>query len=142
LYAFENVFQQNQASDENPYSLRVSIDTKAKVKIGNLSRGGKARTLEPKKADDHDTHWQAVLVPFGILNTHPQQLSIYMGQSVEAAVQWAANMTWKGIAPIVHRVETIYDKGIKVLPTELEPYHPFWQRSETLPKSDITIVPG
>ena len=62
--------------------------------------------------------------------------------SVEAAIQWAANMTWKGIAPIVHHVETIYDKGIKVLPTELEQYHPFWQRSETLPKWDITIVPG
>jgi transposase len=27
--------------------------------------------------------------------------------SVEAVIQWAANMTWKGIAPIVHRVETI-----------------------------------
>ena len=36
---FQNVFQQNQASDENPKSLRVSIDTKAQVKIGNLSRG-------------------------------------------------------------------------------------------------------
>ena len=62
--------------------------------------------------------------------------------SVEAAVQWAANMTWRGIAPLVHRVETIYNKGIKVLPTELEQYHPFWQRSETLPKWDITIVPS
>ncbi|MEW6498391.1 MAG: hypothetical protein AB1589_38705 [Cyanobacteriota bacterium] len=82
---FENVFQQNQASDENPHSLRVSIDTKAKVKIGNLSRGGKARTLEPKKADDHDTQWQSVLVPFGILNTHSEQLSIYMGQSAETS---------------------------------------------------------
>ena len=72
------MFQQNQASDENPKSLRVSIDTKAKVKIGNLSRGGKARSLEPKKADDHDTEWQALLVPFGILNTHSEQLSIYI----------------------------------------------------------------
>ena len=80
-----NVFQQNQASDENPHSLGVSLDTKAKVKIGNLSRGGKARTLEPKKADDHDTHWQSVLVPFGILNTHSEQLSIYMGQSAETS---------------------------------------------------------
>ncbi len=190
---------------------------------------------EPKKADDHDTQWQTVLIPFGILNTHSEQLSIYMGQSaetsdfivdcltawwkenqpdypdldewvidldggaatrsnrtqfikrmvelskaidlkirliyyppyhskynpiercwaalenywngaildsVEAAVQWAANMTWKGIAPIVHCVEAIYDEGIKVLPFELEEYHPFWQPSETLPKWDITIVPG
>ncbi|MEH2365480.1 ISAzo13-like element transposase-related protein [Nostoc sp.] len=55
---FENVFRENQASDENPKSLRVSIDTKAKVKIGNLSRGGKARTLKAKAADDHDTHWE------------------------------------------------------------------------------------
>ncbi|WP_335224391.1 ISAzo13-like element transposase-related protein [Nostoc sp.] len=67
---FDNVFRENQASDENPRSLRVSIDTKAKVKIGNLSRGGKARTLKAKAADDHDTQWQSVLVPFGILNTH------------------------------------------------------------------------
>ncbi len=66
---FENVFRENQLSDDNQRSLRVSIDSKAKVKIGNLSRGGKARTLEAKEADDHDTEWQATLVPFGILNT-------------------------------------------------------------------------
>lgn len=45
----ENVWRENQAADENPNSLRLSIDTKAKVKIGNLSRGGKARGLEAKK---------------------------------------------------------------------------------------------
>jgi hypothetical protein len=228
------VFRENQASDDNPRSLRLSIDTKARVKIGNLSRGGKARTLEAKQADDHDTEWQAVLVPFGILNTHTDQLSIYFGQSaetsdfiadclthwwqkhqhqypqldewvidldggsatrsdrtqwlkrmvqlsqtiglrirllyyppyhskynpiercwaalenywngailesVEAALQWAGNMTWKGIAPIVHLVTTTYQTGVKVLSDELEQYTPFWQRSETLPKWDITIVP-
>lgn len=231
---FENVFRENQASDENPKSLRLSIDSKAKVKIGNLSRGGEARTLKPKQADDHDTQWQTILVPFGILNTDSDHLSIYFGHSaqtsdfivdcltawwnenqhdyheldellidldggaatrsnrtqfikrmvelsqaiglkirliyyppyhskynpiercwaalenywngaildsVEAALHWTANMTWKGIAPIVHRVETTYEKGIKVLSQELEQYQPFWQRSETLPKWDITIVP-
>lgn len=231
---FENVFRENQASDDNPNSLRLSIDTKAKVKIGNLSRGGKARTLEPKAADDHDTQWQSVLVPFGILNTHSDQLSIYWGQSaetsdfivdcltawwrdnqpdyphldewvidldggaatrsnrtqfikrmvelsqatqlkirliyyppyhskynpiercwaalenywngaildsVETALEWASHMTWKGLAPLVHRVEETYEKGIKVLAETLEQYQPFWQRSATLPKWDITIVP-
>ena len=29
-------------------------------------------------------------------------------------------MTWKGIAPIVHRMEATYEKGIKVLSDELE----------------------
>jgi hypothetical protein len=232
---FENVFEQNQASDNNSRSLRISIDSKAKVKIGNLSRGGKARTLEPQKADDHDTNWSSVLVPFGILNTNNDQLSIYMGQSaetsdfivdclsdwwqknqlhgsnfdewvinldsgsatrsdrtqfikrmvklsqkielkirliyyppyhskynpiercwavlenywngtildsVDAAVKWAGNMTWKGIAPIVHLVETTYEKGIKVLPEDLQQFFPSWQRSATLPKWDITIIPA
>jgi len=55
------------------------------VKIGNLSTGGKARTLEAKEADDHDTEWQARLVPFGILSTSNDQLSIYMGQSAETS---------------------------------------------------------
>jgi hypothetical protein len=228
------VFELNQASADNPRSLRISIDSKAKVKIGNLSRGGKARTLEPQKADDHDTEWSSVLVPFGILNTHNDQLAIYMGQSaetsdfivdclsdwwqknqwqrsdfdelminldsgsatrsdrtqfikrmvelskkidlkirlvyyppyhskynpiercwatlenywhgtildsVDAAVAWASNMTWKGISPIVHLVETTYEKGVKVLPEHLKQYFSSWQPSDSLPKWDITILP-
>jgi hypothetical protein len=79
------VWAQNQAADDHPRSLRLSIDTKARVKIGNLSRNGKARTLEAKQADDHDTEWQSVLVPFGILNTQTNQLSIYFGQSAETS---------------------------------------------------------
>lgn len=79
------MFAINQASDDNPQSSRVSIDSKAKVKVGNLSRGGKSRTLEPRKADDPDTQWNSTLVPFGILNLHSDQLSIYRGQSAETS---------------------------------------------------------
>lgn len=82
---FENVAQENQKSDVNPKSLRLSIDSKAKVKIGELSREGKDRTLEPRVALDHDMNWTAVLVPFGILNTQTDQLSIYFGQSAETS---------------------------------------------------------
>lgn len=82
---FENVFAANQAADEDPRCLRLSIDSKAKVKIGNLSRGGKARRLEALSADDHDSEWLAVLVPFGILNMQTDQLSIYFGQSAETS---------------------------------------------------------
>lgn len=224
----------NQAADQNSKTLRLSIDSKAKVKIGNLSRGGKDRRFEPLQADDHDTEWLAVLVPFGILNTETDQLSLYFGQSaetsdfivdclhhwwqdhqaqyrhleelkinldggaatrsdrtqfikrmvefsqatglnihlvyyppyhskynpiercwaalenywngtvldsIETAIQWAANMTWKGISPVVHLLDALYETGIKVPPSELEAYLPFWRRSETLPKWDITISP-
>jgi transposase len=62
--------------------------------------------------------------------------------SVEVAIKWASNMTWKGIKPIVYQVTTIYEKGIKVLPEQLKQYQPYWQRSETLAQWDITITPG
>ena len=72
-------------ADATPHLLRISIDSKAKVKIGNLSRGGKDRRAEAKKANDHDHSWDAVLVPFGILNLLTDQLSIYFGQSAETS---------------------------------------------------------
>ena len=215
---FANVAQANQAADNQTKSLRISLDSKAKVKIGNLSREGKARYIEPLKADDHDSEWTAVLVPLGILDVRGERLSIYFGQSTEtsdfvadclelwwqenqaiypgleelvidldggaatrsnrtqfikrmvefarktqwqirliyyppyhskynpiercwavlenywngaildsidAALNWASNMTWKGIKPLVHLVEGTYEKGVKVLAKELEQLQSF-----------------
>jgi hypothetical protein len=62
--------------------------------------------------------------------------------SIDAALNWASNMTWKGIKPLVHLVEGTYEKGVKVLAKELEQLQPFWQRSETLPKWDVTVLPS
>jgi hypothetical protein len=190
--------------------------------------------LKPLQADDHDSQWSAVLVPFGILNTQTDQLSIYVGQSAETSdfivdclsawwqanqadypdleelvidldggpanrsnrtqfikrmvefaqatglrirliyyppyhskynpiercwaalenfwngtvldtvstvLNWAKKMTWKGLLPIVHWVEATYEKGVTLSPAELETFLPFWQRSSTLPKWDITVSP-
>lgn len=82
---FAHVAQSHAASAKDASVLRLSIDSKAKVKIGNLSRRGKARALEAPKADDHDEHWDAVLVPFGILDVEAKQVSIYFGQSAETS---------------------------------------------------------
>nr|WP_316964642.1 transposase [Acaryochloris sp. CCMEE 5410] len=232
---FANVAQANYAADAAPNLLRISIDSKAKVKIGNLSRGGKARTLDATKANDHDDHWDAILVPFGILDVLAGQLSIYFGQSAETtdfivdcleawwrehhdnypqiegleinldggsavrsnrtqfikrmvefvqmtrlsvhliyyppyhskynpiercwaaleqywngtilnsidtAVQWASNMTWNGLKPLVHLIEGTYEKNITVPSDELEAYKQQWLCSEALPKWDIKIVPN
>ena len=65
---FDHVHHANQAADQDQKSLRLSMDNKAKVNIGNLSRGGKDRTKEPRKADDPDTEIKAIVVPFGILD--------------------------------------------------------------------------
>lgn len=232
---FENVAQAQQRAQADPKVLRLSIDTKAKVAIGNLSRGGKDRRRAAPKADDHDHYRQATLVPFGILDVTGDQLAIFFGNSaetsdfvvdcletwwqryqddypeveewmieldngppvssartqfikrmgefasaerlkitliyyppyhskynpiercwaalenfwsgaildtVETALQWAANMTWKGITPVVDLVDKVYPKGIRLNKRELAPFSEQWVRSEKLPKWDITIVPN
>lgn len=63
-------------------------------------------------------------------------------QSIEDAVQWASNMTWKGIKPIIHLVEGTYEKNITVPQEKLAYYKKQWHCSESLPKWDITIIPS
>lgn len=75
---FENVWRINEESDKNPNSLRISIDAKAKLNIGNFSRGGKSRDIEAKKAEDHDMNPIAKLVPYGILNVLTGYLTFFL----------------------------------------------------------------
>jgi len=62
---FENVQRENEASDARADSLRVSIDTKAKVDLGEFSRGGQARGSSATKALDHDTQSKKNSSPWG-----------------------------------------------------------------------------
>lgn len=65
---FENVWEASKKSDNNPGSLRISLDAKAKVNISESSRNGKSRDKEVKKAADHDMNSECKLVPYGILD--------------------------------------------------------------------------
>ena len=82
---FENVWEANRSSDENPESLRISLDAKAKVSIGEFSRDGKSREREAKKAADHDMNPDGKLVPFGILNVVSGLLTMFFGTSCETS---------------------------------------------------------
>jgi hypothetical protein len=62
---FEAVHRVNQAADRNDGVLRISLDTKATVKVGPFSRGGCNR--QGATACDHDFQAQTTLTPFGIL---------------------------------------------------------------------------
>jgi len=215
--------------------LRLSIDSKAKVKVGNLSRGGQDRRQQAPQADDHDAEWQSVLVPFGILNQQTDELALYLGEaaetpdfivdclsdwwhdhraeyrqittlainldsggatrsnrtqfikrmvsfarqaqlcleliyyppyhstynpiercwsaleqfwngaildSVETTLQWARNMRWKGLKPVVHHVTGCYEKGIKVNAETLASFRVDGHPSMELPQWAITINPA
>lgn len=78
---FENVQRENQASDAREDSLRISLDAKAILKVGDLSRGGQSRGKEATKACDHDMDVKEKLIPFGILDVLGAILTIIFGTS-------------------------------------------------------------
>jgi transposase len=218
----------------NPETLRISLDTKAKVKIGAFSRGGVARGQEPVRAADHDMHPEAVLAPAGILEVDTDQLNIIFGTSrdtsdfvadglelwwtnrqsihpgvrrllidldngpeiascrtqfmkrlvafsdrsqltlelayyppyhskynliercwgilenhwngalltsIPTALEWAKTMTWRGVAPIVHLMDRVYETGVRLLPRDFRPIAARLERSISLPKWSLIIVP-
>ncbi len=222
----------NEEADKDPEVLKVSIDTKAKVNIGDFSRGGEARGKEAVKAGDHDMNPIDKLVPFGILEVNSGQLTTVVGNSAETsdfivdslqiwwnnrkryypavktlkinldngpslsshrtqfikrmvefaeanginihlvyyppyhskynpiercwgvlerhwngtildsantALEWIKTMTWRGIHPIVHFLNSSYKKGIKLTKKEMKPYNDKLKRSEQLPRWDVFI---
>ena len=82
---FDNLDEVNTASDQREDSLRISIDTKAKVDLCDSSRGGTSRCRKAVKADDHDMGIKEKLVPFGILNMMTGLLTIIFGVSFETS---------------------------------------------------------
>jgi len=82
---FAHVHRENHASDARDDSLRISMDTKAKLNVGALSRGGTARGSEAIQAWDHDMRPQQKLVPCGILEVLGGLLTIIFGTSRETS---------------------------------------------------------
>lgn len=82
---FENVQKENKASDDRNDSLRISIDSKAKLAVGDYSRGGQSRGKKPVEALDHDMQSKEKLVPFGILDVLGGLLTIIFGTSRETS---------------------------------------------------------
>jgi hypothetical protein len=71
---FEQLAQVNAAADADETVVRLSLDAKASVWVGDYSRGGHNRVIV--KAADHDFQPQAKLTPFGILV--PQSGDVYL----------------------------------------------------------------
>ena len=82
---FENLDRVNKASDIRKDSLRISIDTKAKVDLCDSSRGGTSRCKKATQADDHDMGIKPKLVPVGILDVMGGLLNIIFGTSLETS---------------------------------------------------------
>lgn len=78
---FDHLRHVHTQAEADSETLRISLDTKAKVKIGKFSRDGLARGRQAVRAADHDMHPEAVLAPAGILEVDSAQLNIVFGTS-------------------------------------------------------------
>lgn len=104
---FAQVRKINEDADADSQALRVSIDTKAIIKIGPFSRGGKSRV--PTKAADHDFDPEKKVVPVGILLPATNELFLYAVTSrvtsdclVDRLVQW-----WESVRECFPDVRTL-----------------------------------
>ncbi len=71
----------NAQADADPETLRISIDTKATVHVGEYSRKGQSRGLTAVEAWDHDMRPKEKLVPGGILEPVAGRSFLFFGNS-------------------------------------------------------------
>lgn len=76
---FEQLHKLHTEADEDETILRISMDAKATVLIGFLSRGGKTRVVV--RALDHDMTPDGKLTPFGIFLPQYDELHLYFTNS-------------------------------------------------------------
>lgn len=75
----------NALADTDVHTLRISIDTKATVHVGEYSRGGRSRGLEAVKALDHDMCMKEKLVPGGILEPVDGKSFLFFGTNYKTS---------------------------------------------------------
>ncbi|MHC4177076.1 MAG: ISAzo13 family transposase, partial [Planctomycetota bacterium] len=61
--------------------------------------------------------------------------------SIATALAWAKTMTWRGVAPIVHLLDRVYQTGVRLSPRPFRPIAARLQRSASLPKWSLVIHP-
>jgi hypothetical protein len=71
----------NSWADTDPATLRISMDTKATVHVGEYSRGGQSRGQTAVEALDHDMYPKEKLVPGGILEPVSGKSFLFFGNS-------------------------------------------------------------
>ncbi len=75
---------------------------------------------------------------WGVLEAHWNGALL---STIEVAVQWASTMTWRGLSPMIHRIEKAYERGIRLTRAAFRPIAKRLKRSAQLPKWSVVIDP-
>ena len=75
----------NALADSDKDTLRISIDTKATLHVGDYCRGGRSRAIYAVKALDHDMCMKDKLVPGGILEPLSGHSFLFFGTNYKTS---------------------------------------------------------
>ena len=95
-------------------------------------------TLELAYYPPYHSKYNPIERCWGILESHWNGTLL---TSVETALEWAKTMTWRGVAPIVHLLDRIYETGIRLSPRLFRPIAARLERSASLSKWSLVIHP-
>ena len=115
---FANIQAVREEVRDDHETLEISIDTKAKVKVGEYSRGGKSRTDSQgntEKAWDHDPPPKEKMIPFGVLVLCTKALTLIFS-SQETSDAWVDGLQrwWDRVRvcwPAIKRLVIYMDNG-------------------------------
>jgi hypothetical protein len=95
-------------------------------------------TLEMAYYPPYHSKYNLIERCWGILENHWNGALL---NTIQTALQWAQTMTWRGLAPIVHLLDRVYQSGVRLTPRHFRPITARLQRSLTLPKWSLVIQP-
>lgn len=104
---FEQVEQINDIADNDPHTLRISMDAKVALKVGEFDRGGKTRM--PTNSLDHDFCGEATLIPDGIFVPQYNELFLFFVTSkltADCIVDLLENW-WETVKDRFHQIKTL-----------------------------------
>jgi len=86
----------------------------------------------------HHSKYNPIERCWGILEHHWNGTLL---NNVDAALQWARTMPWKGIHLIVELLDQAYESGVRITKKAFREFEDRLQRDESLPKYSVTIQP-
>jgi Rhodopirellula transposase DDE domain len=70
-------------------------------------------TLELAYYPPYHSKYNLIERCWGILENHWNGTLL---TSIQTALEWAKSMTWRGVTPIVHLMDRVYETGVRLLP--------------------------
>jgi len=95
-------------------------------------------TLELACHPPYHSKYNPVERCWGILENHWKGTLL---TSVKIALKWAQTKTWRGLTPLVHLLDRVYETGVRLLPRLFRPIAARLERSASLPKWSLVIHP-